>query len=274
MNTKSICRLLIAAASVLLIVGVNSCNTLATKEERLARKYCGACHLFPDPSLLDKRTWNNTVLPQMAFRMGYKDSRMIARISPADLPFVLQTIPSQPMITEDEFALIRKYYSKNAPDFLFFDDEKTIDSIKQFKAYPAPFQIPFITLLKFDSLNQALYIGTRSSELYKLTNSLQVVDSIPLESPATHASFKGDRLLISLVGMLLPNDQSKGKLVSVDGKMEHVSPILDSLKRFVFFEAEDLNQDEQDDFIVCAFGHYSGALKVFESKENSYIEHT
>lgn len=210
----------------------------------------------------------------MAFRMGFKDHGMLGRISPADLPFVSQTIPYKPMITEDEFALIRKYYSKNAPDFLFFDPGEAMDSIKQFKAYPAPFQIPFITLLKFDSLNQSLYIGNRSSKLYKLTSSLQVVDSIQLESPPTHASFKEDQLFISLVGILLPNDQSKGKLISLDGKMDHISTILDSLKRFVFFEAEDLNQDGQDDFIACAFGHYSGALKVFESKNNSYIEHT
>ncbi|HJN89620.1 MAG TPA: hypothetical protein QGG93_04730 [Verrucomicrobiota bacterium] len=38
--------------------------------EALARQYCVTCHLFPEPSLLDKKTWISQVMPRMAIRMG------------------------------------------------------------------------------------------------------------------------------------------------------------------------------------------------------------
>ena len=37
--------------------------------EQLAKGYCAACHLMPDPSILDKKTWT-TLLPDMRKRMG------------------------------------------------------------------------------------------------------------------------------------------------------------------------------------------------------------
>src|SRR5438309_7912953 len=33
---------------------------------RLAQTYCQSCHLFPDPALLDKATWEHGALPEMA----------------------------------------------------------------------------------------------------------------------------------------------------------------------------------------------------------------
>ena len=40
------------------------------KAEALARQHCIACHLFPEPDLLDKKTWTTQVMPRMAIRMG------------------------------------------------------------------------------------------------------------------------------------------------------------------------------------------------------------
>jgi len=34
--------------------------------ETLARTHCVTCHAFPEPSLLDKKTWDEGVLPKMA----------------------------------------------------------------------------------------------------------------------------------------------------------------------------------------------------------------
>ncbi len=38
--------------------------------EELARKYCQSCHSLPDPSLLDTKTWEKGILPQMGPRLG------------------------------------------------------------------------------------------------------------------------------------------------------------------------------------------------------------
>ncbi|MDB6041222.1 MAG: hypothetical protein JWM99_5063, partial [Verrucomicrobiales bacterium] len=36
----------------------------------LAKQYCSACHVFPEPELLDKKTWNGQTLRRMRIRMG------------------------------------------------------------------------------------------------------------------------------------------------------------------------------------------------------------
>jgi mono/diheme cytochrome c family protein len=38
--------------------------------QKLALKYCSTCHLPVDPTLLDKETWKNQVLPAMAKKLG------------------------------------------------------------------------------------------------------------------------------------------------------------------------------------------------------------
>src|ERR1041385_5482609 len=36
----------------------------------LSKQYCGACHVFPEPDLLDKKTWREQTLRRMKIRMG------------------------------------------------------------------------------------------------------------------------------------------------------------------------------------------------------------
>src|SRR4051812_42212380 len=38
--------------------------------EESAKRYCQSCHLLPDPSLLDTKSWQAGVLPQMGPRLG------------------------------------------------------------------------------------------------------------------------------------------------------------------------------------------------------------
>ena len=38
--------------------------------EQLARQYCQSCHLFPEPDLLDKATWEKGALPFMSKWVG------------------------------------------------------------------------------------------------------------------------------------------------------------------------------------------------------------
>ena len=57
-----------------------SYETPSQKEERLARQYCGSCHLFPEADLLYKVTWSKNILPQMAFRMGLATMKSLLQI--------------------------------------------------------------------------------------------------------------------------------------------------------------------------------------------------
>lgn len=44
--------------------------TSIKKGEALSKKHCQSCHLLPDPSLLDAKSWEKGVLPQMGPRLG------------------------------------------------------------------------------------------------------------------------------------------------------------------------------------------------------------
>ena len=48
----------------------NVSNASINKGEKLAKQYCGSCHIQPDPSLLNAKSWEKGVLPQMGPRLG------------------------------------------------------------------------------------------------------------------------------------------------------------------------------------------------------------
>ena len=41
----------------------------------IATIYCSGCHLFPEPDLLDKRTWATQTLPAMGPQLGIFEYR-------------------------------------------------------------------------------------------------------------------------------------------------------------------------------------------------------
>jgi len=52
--------------------GAQQHEPAAEHGEALAKKYCASCHLYPEPQLLDKKTWREGVLPNMAMRLGIR----------------------------------------------------------------------------------------------------------------------------------------------------------------------------------------------------------
>src|SRR5688572_28738645 len=48
----------------------NGSNKSIKRGKVLAATYCQSCHLLPEPSLLDSKTWQEGVLPAMGPRLG------------------------------------------------------------------------------------------------------------------------------------------------------------------------------------------------------------
>src|SRR6478736_10219989 len=107
----------VALLSISLFILI-SCENQTQKEERLARQYCASCHLFPEPSLLTKKSWEHGVLPQMAFRMGFPDMEIFSTLPEEDLNVILKSLPPSPMVSEADWQSIKNYYLTNAPDSL------------------------------------------------------------------------------------------------------------------------------------------------------------
>jgi hypothetical protein len=256
-------------------IALYSCETSFQKEERLSKQYCGSCHLFPDPALLDKDTWKKSVLPEMAFRMGLNADHLW-NLSAEDVPIVLTAIPSAPMISEEEWESITAYFIRNAPDSIERIETILTHRVDRFSVQTVDhFKKGFITALTFDSTGNKIYVGNRGARLYALDPEFKILDSVQLKSPPSRMALAGNgELLISLMGIMDPNDQARGELISLETNLENLSVIQDSLQRPVYFNQSDLNNDGRNDYLVCAFGNFRGALLAFEeTSERKYKRH-
>jgi len=257
------------------IITMVSCENKAQKGERLAKHYCSSCHLFAAPGLLNKKNWEKNVLPQMGFRMGFSDMHIMSTFSEEDLSIIVPSLPDRPMVSEEEWEAIKEYYLTNAPDSIIPIAHEAKKVLTQFDVTPFTYKglNSLVTLVKTDAAEDYIWVGTRSSWLYQLNLNLSVEDSIRLTSPPSSIQFEKDgNHIITAMGIMDPNDQPKGSLQSLSFKNHTAVPFIDSLKRPVYFEKTDLNKDGLDDYVVCAFGNFTGSLVVFENKGRGQFE--
>src|SRR5688572_9699 len=114
-----------------IFLSILSCENSQNKNEQIAKQYCSSCHAFPDPSLLDKKTWDQKTLPEMAFRMGL-DLSPLATINSDDHEAILKTIPHSRTVSEGDWEKIRQYYLDAAPDSIVVPSKDIRDTLKQF----------------------------------------------------------------------------------------------------------------------------------------------
>ena len=88
-------------------------RTRTSDGARLARANCSVCHAFPEPALLDKKTWQDGVLPQMAIRVG---ARMATSPRAAFTNPYMLVLPRA--VPQADFDKIAAYYRDSAPDKL------------------------------------------------------------------------------------------------------------------------------------------------------------
>lgn len=261
--------------ALLFIAGISlllSCKDTERKET-LARSACSACHLFPDPSLLDKKTWTNAVLPQMSLRMGLDISKLPGA-SPPELAEILKALPPNPMVSPEEWKAITEYYAQEAPDSLPPSKQKDALSLNGFTVLPIGLPIAkrnLLTMIRRDPFTGKIYVGTRHGGLYRLGEDLSPEDSAQMPSPPSAIVFRQESIpLVSCMGIMDPNDQAAGAVVEA---AKRPLILIDSLKRPVDVQESDIDHDGTPDLIVSAFGNFTGGLYVYEQHSGAYIRH-
>ncbi|MCF0056656.1 VCBS repeat-containing protein [Dyadobacter sp. CY356] len=246
----------------------NTADTLSGRQ--LAGQYCRACHLFPDPSSLDKATWTNSVLPNMGLRLGVKSA---GRNPYEDLPDVEINLireqaiyPETQLISDENWAKIVKYYETEAPSEPL--PQKAVppvtNSLPLFKAQEIklgdkPF--PQTTLLKFDPATSLIYVGDAQHVLYVLDNKFKLKNSRSVESPPVDMDFpKNAEPRFLTIGLFQPSEQKLGKLISLETISSSSALTIQNLHRPVQFATSDLNMDGKEDAIICEFGNHTGKL--------------
>lgn len=249
---------------------------------QLATAYCGSCHQRPDPALLDKKTWQQGVLPQMALRLGQSTQQMQALGQFSDqteLTRILEAniFPEHPTLHERDWQKLMAYYTSLAPDSLpnqpAHPPLRADLSLFKPEAVRSPVR-SLVTLLRYDSLNRAIWAGTASGQLFRLDTQFRPLDSLTLtSSPVDLQPLPGGGLAILQVGVLNPNDRLAGSWGTLKTGSRQPATAIRNLGRPVQATTADLNRDGRPDQVICQFGHYLGRLTWHEQTATGYREH-
>lgn len=259
----------------------------------LSEKYCSNCHLYPEPSLLPKKTWTSSVLPAMGPMMGVFNHRFDTYPTETDAHLPPDFYPSEAQLSQTEWQKILDYYEEAAPvEFKPRVKEKNIIAGDFSFAAHAPSyrakQAPKVTAVRFDAKNQLIYAADANlKKLLVFNKDLQPINTISASTPISDIRFKNEgnksvndhdgEVLLTLMGHLLPTDRPSGSIETVlaapsGGGYKSPSLLIDSLARPVESKFTDLNQNGKDDLLVSEFGHRTGHLFWSEDKGEGFSD--
>lgn len=246
---------------------------------KLARQYCSACHLFPEPALLTKREWAHHVLPQMALWLGIepvnyeseKDGKLLEEAG---------IFPSSPMLSEEDWFTIWNYYVSAAPSHQPAPPSRpnVVIGLKNFRARKLNFHqgAPAISLVKIDAGQRRMFVGDQFAGLLGVVDPAgRVLGSARLENTPVSLTEQTNGNYVTLIGRMFPSDTLDGSVIFVPKDAAGSAPtLIEKLRRPTHTAVGDLNQDGRPDLIVCQFGHRLGRFSWFEAKpDGRFDEH-
>ncbi len=249
--------------------------------KKLAAKYCQSCHLLPDPSLLDSKTWEKGILPQMGPRLGiffYNLERYPS--ARGDMNLGSNFYPSKPMISLAEWQNIIDYYTSVSPDTLPAQHrQQPIQQDPSLFAVQVPAASYFnsatsLIKINIDSLHPLIISDAIIKKTFVFNKDLKIIDSVIGGGAIVNMEFYQNSILACDIGVLNPNNGKFGKAqyinINPNGKLKIDSiPLFQGLQRPVQVMAADLNNDGRTDYIICEFGFLTGALSWMENLGNN-----
>ncbi|MEM6803713.1 MAG: hypothetical protein AAF696_20075, partial [Bacteroidota bacterium] len=253
---------------------------LASPKE-LAHLYCGSCHLFPKPELLPKSAWLS-VLPRMGARMGIQSPEFnpYAKTSMQEAYILKSALiyPESPTLPDSLWRSIQAYFLEQAPDSLNVPAFPALAKSDLFRSHfpqlnlPGP---PSITLLEYEAKEKLLYLSDWKGNMIRYEKNFVRKDNTVLPKPVVDIELSegGNPRLLS-IGNLYPRESISGALVEIqEGDLDKQSLLFDQLSRPVYFISTDIDGDEQEYFIVCAFGNQLGSLLWYERKDKGFTKY-
>lgn len=257
----------------------------ASKEagEQLAKIHCAACHLYPKPTDLDKKTWEKYMLPRMGYMYGYYHSdsvreSLFEKNPGGDIVRASGLFPPKPTLEQDKWEKIQAFYLKNAPDSLTATEleiKKIPRDLTRFKAVLPKTKVspPTTTMVKFAQDGQ-LYVGDAMSQKLMLFDQNQKLQfEGQLREGAVSMSDFDNTLWVTIMGSFSPTDNPTGLIISLPkGASSGAGAPIQNLQRPVHSSYADLDGDGLKDVVVCEFGKWTGALSFHRNLGNGQYE--
>ncbi|MBX2893147.1 MAG: VCBS repeat-containing protein [Saprospiraceae bacterium] len=273
-------EVLLVGSIVLTCVGACKPRPVALVQtgEALSKIHCASCHAYPEPSLLDKSSWERYVLPRMGQMLGVLPLETGAGsfIEPEakDLAFQNPLIfRKESLLSAAEWEAIRDFYVQNAPASTVMPLPVLDMDLAQFEVvFPDYFlSPPSVTMVKM--ADRRLYVGDANSKrLYEFDASLRLQKSALAGEGVVgyHRLPHGE--IVGMMGSFSPTDLPVGQLLffpSARGELPKV--LIDSLKRPVHIEVADLDGDGRLDFVVSEFAKWTGSLCWWQNAGNDHF---
>lgn len=245
--------------------------------EQLAKVHCASCHLFPEPALLDKSTWEKSVLPEMALQLGFQINGGVV------YPDIQQEkqgnssyLVNKSAISIEDWDKIVAFYTEKAPERIAPQNRPPVTEIGTLFDVSAKHVqkkgFPSVSYLKIDEGNQQIYEANLfDSSLSVFDKNLKPISSRKLNATIVDIDFVEDLKkagtrsgFLTSIGILHPNDLKKGKLLDFNATAKSRA-LIDSLQRPVQSIAVDLDNDGYKDQLVCSFGNKNGVLAWYKN---------
>lgn len=275
----------------ILIFGISACQNknseinIAEKSshsilagEKLAKVVCASCHLFPEPGSLDKYTWKQFVLPEMANYYGWylnKDYQYISipQVVAEELAF-LGTVPDTATLSSEEWQSIVDYFIQSAPEKPRKRTQTTYinPGLENFEYSFSPIQSvePGVTLIKwFPGMKGFWYADAAYNELRFIAEPFDILKRFPIEGYPVEMIAWEKKYLVLTMGSFTPENKAEGKLYLFDPDHKpYFRLIADNFYRPVHLHMADLNLDGLQDLVVSEYGADLGGLTLLINRGN------
>jgi len=244
---------------------------------QLAQSYCIGCHLFPKPDLLDKKTWENYILPRMGHFYGIYEStdtreELIEGGRAGQFVERAYLFPKNTTLDTTIFNKIVAYYLAEAPESLPQPKKKDIKmGLKNFKVVTPPYRTnnPMTSLVKIAAPNKIYVSDVGTSSLSILDGKFKLQRNAPTREGVSWIYEEKGISMALVMGTFNPTDMNIGYLMTLPQNRGGDARILVSeLQRPVHFDVGDLDGDGNMEFVICEYGKHTGSLSWWK-QDNS-----
>ncbi len=239
--------------------------------------YCGSCHAVPDPSNLPKSIWEEYVLPEMAVKMGFNQASPLDILAMEKEVYANEDNASvfKSGIDSATWQQIHDYILSQAPDSIPVDGRRANRNLglTQFQATPLfldEHQAGGITHIGFERGDDQFVIGDSYGKLYTWPESAD--KSLRFQSPVISSQQKEGEVYVTEIGYMAPGEQTLGAVYRMGSETRDT--LVRGLRRPVYTQVADLNEEGEAEILICEFGDQHGELSMLVSTAGKYEKRT